>query len=421
LQNAAQSNWLLSDSSRRYQYLKNEGTRMSLRVNFEPIKAFRIDVTFTRTQSLNLSEDFTILHPESNPQFDVPQYNPVLSSEAGTYSISFLTFKTMFDKIDEDGRSPTFELFEDYRRDISVELAEANSNSSGKYELPADVVDTTGRTIPAGFQDGYGPYSQDVLIPAFIAAYSGLSPSSSLINTRKFIAIPKPNWRVSYNGLAKLEFVKKFAKSVNLTHGYTSTLSISNYNSNLEYLEDAQEQQNAREPNTNNFVSFYDIPQISISEALSPLLGIDITWQNNLTTKLDIKRNRSLRMSFLDYQLSETRTNNFTIGIGYRVKGFVIPFPIQGKKRTLENDLNFKLDFSFIDNKTVIFKLDQDISEPTRGNKTITISPSIDYVISQQLNLRIFYERRQNIPATSSAFPITNTSMGITVRFTLAQ
>jgi cell surface protein SprA len=63
--------------------------------------------------------------------------------------------------------------------------------------------------------------------------------------------------------------------------------------------------------------------------------------------------------------------------------------------------------------------LDQGNSVVTRGLKTIRISPSIDYAINKQLNIRLFYDRSETIPATSASFPITNTQAGLTVRFAL--
>ncbi|MEO1436685.1 MAG: hypothetical protein AAFV80_14190, partial [Bacteroidota bacterium] len=173
---------------------------------------------------------------------------------------------------------------------------------------------------------------------------------------------------------------------------------------------------------TNNYFSPFEIPDLVISEQLAPLIGIDMRLKNEMTAKVDIKRSRNLALSLTDFQLIETKVNEFTIGFGYRVKGFKLPFAVGPKKtRVLENDLNFKFDLSFRDDKTINHLLDQEQSLPTRGSKTIRISPSIDYAVNQQVNIRIFFDRSRTIPATSASFPITNTQAGVTVRFALTQ
>jgi cell surface protein SprA len=172
-----------------------------------------------------------------------------------------------------------------------------------------------------------------------------------------------------------------------------------------------------------NFFPQYNIPLISINEQLSPLIGIDIAFKKpRLTTKIEYKIGRTLGMSLIDYQLVESKNKSFTLGAGYKIKGLNLKFiKIKGKPLILQNDVNFKLDFSITDNKTTNRKLDQDIDEPTRGTFTWRIAPSIDYMINNKLNVRLFYDRTFNRPIVSNSFPITNTRGGITIRFTLGQ
>lgn len=153
---------------------------------------------------------------------------------------------------------------------------------------------------------------------------------------------------------------------------------------------------------------------------MSPLIGVDITWKNGMTTRFDFKKTRNVALGLVDYQVSESRTTETTFGFGYRLKGLTLPFKFRGKKRKLPNEINFRFDFSFRDNVTLSQRLDQQVSEPTRGTKTIRVSPSIDYVINNRLNIRLFFDRNRSIPATSASYPITNTNAGVTLRFTLA-
>ena len=126
-------------------------------------------------------------------------------------------------------------------------------------------------------------------------------------------------------------------------------------------------------------------------------------------------------MSFIDYQLTQINSTEFTIGAGYKMSGFTFPFKIKGKRPNLENDLTFKFDFSFRDDITTNFRLDQDLNEPTGGMLAITLAPTIDYVVNDRFNVQLYFDRMQTIPKISTAFPITSTNAGIRVRFSLAE
>jgi cell surface protein SprA len=116
----------------------------------------------------------------------------------------------------------------------------------------------------------------------------------------------------------------------------------------------------------------------------------------------------------------ENNSTGITAGLGYRIKGLKMPFKSKGKKVILHNDLNMRFDFSLRDNTIVNHLLDEGVSRPTAGARIITVSPSIDYVISKQLTIRMFVDRNKTIPRTSISFPTTTTRAGVTLRFSLA-
>ena len=162
------------------------------------------------------------------------------------------------------------------------------------------------------------------------------------------------------------------------------------------------------------------MPSIVINEQLSPLIGVDMTFKNNVTAKVDYKQSRTQTMNFSDFQLIEVKSKQLTVGAGYKIKGLKLPIKIKGKKIRLDNDLSFRFDFSYRDNVTVNHRIDQGVPQITSGSRTITIQPSIDYIVSKRLNVRIFFDQTQTIPKISSGFPTTNTKSGITLRFSLA-
>ena len=408
LDEIAAKGWVTTDTNLNVPFTQSYSENLSIRGTVEPFPYMRVDLTVTKNYSSNHLEYF-------KRQFSDSEFEHLNPQENGSYSISFLTWKTLFGKSDAKALAEMFSQFEDNRSVISGRVGTENTNSNGNF-VTLDSVPVT----LSEFSGGYGPYSQEVLIPAFIAAYSGKDPNTVKLNP--FHNIPIPNWRFTYNGISKMDWAKDLLTNFNVTHGYTSTLTINSFATDLDYSGDGGYfNSNVKDTTQGNFVPLYNIPQVVISEQLSPLIGIDISMKNNLTIKFDFKKSRNLSMSFIDYQLSETRTTEYVIGLGYKVKGLPLPFKFRGKKIRLENDLNFKFDFSYRDNKTLNHKLDQNITEPTSGMKSIRISPSIDYIVSNRLNLKLFYDRNRTIPATSASYPITNTQAGITIRFSLAQ
>ena len=401
-------NAITNDPTQFSPFTQRHTETWNITAQLEPITDMRIDITLTRNYTRNLSENFK--RPDSLSNF--ASLSKVVN---GSFSVSFIALNTFFDKVDSKGVSSLFQKFEDKRLEISKNLGMANPYSQVRY--------SGNDSIFANYYKGYGPYSQAVLIPAFLSTYANPNLQNSSLNDL-FKMLPKPNWRVSYSGLSKIPALKKIIKQATLTHSYNSTFNVGSYMTNPDFILGTYFSGNlyplAIDSLNHNFINYFNVPMISITEQFAPLLGIDITWMNNFTTKVEYKRSRMLNMSFIDYQLSETRAQEITTGVGYKKKGIVLPFR-QGKKKVkLDNDLTFRVDVSFRNDKTINYKLDQNLNVPTKGMKSIGISPYIDYVVSNRVNIRLFYDYRRTIPATSSAFPITAVKAGIKVRFSLA-
>jgi cell surface protein SprA len=257
-----------------------------------------------------------------------------------------------------------------------------------------------------------------------LAAYTGRDPDKVKLNPLK--SLPLPNWRLTYSGIAKTKWGQKVFTSFNLTHGYNSTFSIGSYITNLNYLgtsgyfnEDLYYTPANLDTISGNYYALYAIPQVTITEQLSPLIGLEATWKNSLITNFEFKKSRTVGLSMLDYRLSETRTTEITAALGYKIAKFKIPFKIKGKKITLDNDVVLRTDFSIRNDKTVNYKLDQNIAEPVRGQKTMTLTATIDYVVNNKLNVRLFYDFRKVLPATLSSYPTRTHRGGLTFRFSL--
>ena len=320
-------------------YKTNESTNLTLRSTVEPIKQFRIELTANKTTSNDHTEYFRW-------DDDMDNFNSFSPNESGRYSISFISSWTAFRKDNDDYESKTFNNFRNYRTIIANQLAEQNPNFNGYidpvtgYPVEYDNNDT----ILTG---GYGATSQEVMIPAFLAAYRGKDPSNSKLT--EFPAIPLPNWRITYDGLIKIPFIKKRFKQFSLGHSYRSTYSVGSYQTNLDYGK-------GDEVNYNN-MSYHvsrEISQVTINEQFSPLFKVDMTWKSSLLTKVEFKRSRVLALSLANNQLTETGSQEYIIAVGYRIKDVEFKMFSGGRGKKVSSDLDLKLDFNIMNNKTFV-------------------------------------------------------------------
>ncbi|HEY6902058.1 MAG TPA: cell surface protein SprA, partial [Puia sp.] len=391
----------------------------------EPVRDLRITVNFDKTFGQNYSE----LYKDTAGGSGYARLNPYM---AGTFSVSFISYNTLFESYKPNEISKTFAKFENYRSIISSRLGAIN-----KY--------TGGLAGSDGYAAGYGRYAQDVLIPAFIAAYTGKDPHKvALINEKggdvtsnPFSGyLPKPNWHMSYTGLSRLPWFNKVFTSFNITNGYTSTLSMNSFNSQLRYSDPlGYGTPGFVDTISGNFVPYYAVPNITINESFSPLLDIDMQFVNQVQAKVGYSRSRQLSLSLIDFQLSESRSTEITIGGGFRKRGVGLPFgwKVAGNGKTppsgppgsvnsqkAQNDLTFRLDISIRDDATSSSYLDQNASLPTGGQRVIRIDPSIDYVLNNRINLKLYFDQQRTTPKISTTPPIVTTKGGIQIRISLA-
>lgn len=404
---------LSRDSSFNDFYRQNFQQTLSLTAQLEPIREFTIDLNLDKSFSKEYSELFK--DTLSNNKGAKQHLSPYAS---GGFSVSYISFATLFKSSNPNEVSATFKQFENNRLIISNRVAAANPYYTGA--VGAD-----------GYAKGYGRYSQDVLIPAFLAAYTGKDPHSiGLINQdngsikkNPFRSIlPKPNWRLTYTGLSKLPSLAKTFANITLTHSYKGELSMNSYTSALNYYDPLHlGAPQFIDTVSGNYVPFFLLPNITIKEEFGPLVGIDITTTKQLNIKFMYNKSRQLSLSLIDYQLSETNSSEIIIGGGYRIKGLRLPFKLPFMKNTkLDNDLNFKLDVGVRNDATSNSRLDQQNAYGTGGQRVVTIQPSIDYVLNKKINLKLFFDQRRVTPYISTSAPTINTRAGLSVRVSLA-
>ena len=395
---AASNEWLTYDTLQNNPYMKKKNINLNYRIRLEPYDGFRIEITGNQSRSKNHTEYF-----KAGPDSVFSSFNPV---DKGSFSTSILTFNTAFEEFNDDNYSNAFENLKEYRRDIAMRYSSRNPWSE-------EVTDST------GFPGGYGPSSQQVLLSSFMAAYTGKDPEE--VSLDPFPSIPMPNWRITFDGLTDIDLIKEYFKSVNISHAYRSTYSVGNYTSNIKY-EERNGYAYARNQ-ANNFFAKREIGVVTISEQFSPLFSIDATLHNSLTARVEMKKSRNLSLSFTDNRLTEVKSNEWIVGLGYRVKNieFFIKSMMgnnQEGNRT-SSDLNIKVDFSIKNNKTILRRIDEDVAQISSGRKMYTINTSADYSVSQRFNLRFYFNKNINEPYISTQFPTSNTEGGISMTFSL--
>jgi cell surface protein SprA len=385
--------WISTDTLQNQLYVTTFNETLNLKSTIEPIKGLRILLTAFKNQDHTYQTNFKSIDGSDNVQ----SYNPVTS---GDYTISYLSIATAFSKISgADNTSATFQKFENDLPTISARLGAQNPNSTGQ---PTN-----------GFADGYGPNSQNVLVPAFLAAYSGKSPASASLS--QFPDIPIPNWQITYSGLSKIPFFSDMFESLDVTHGYQSTYSVSGYTTLLQYST-MNGAVNARDAN-NDFLPQYQFSSVTIFEQFVPLLGLNARFKNSMTATLEYRQSRSLSLSVLNSQLSQLNQSALVFGYGYHDKDFVFPFGWFSSNK--KKDVNFKIDFSVQDTKTLIYQAGVQEAQVSSGAQNITVRPSIDYLINQRFTLNLFYDSNITRPYTSQTFNTAFTNFGINLKLLL--
>ncbi len=267
--------------------------------------------------------------------------------------------------------------------------------------------------------------SSDVLVPAFLAAYTGGDPNSISLSPFPELWKALPNWKVSYDGLLSLfPKLSKWFKTLSLSHAYTCTYNVGSYSTYTNYVEN--EQGLGFTLDVANDVpipaSEFDINTITLTESFAPLAGINATLLNGISAKAEYKQTRSVSLSVSSAQLVENISKDITVGLGYKIANFNTRIGLpQGKDQNVNHDLNVKFDVTYKNQMALLRKIEDVYSEATSGNKAWTFKFAADYQLSKALTLRLFYDKQINTPLISTSYPTSNTEFGVTMNFSLTR
>ncbi|PKA97549.1 LOW QUALITY PROTEIN: protein involved in gliding motility SprA [Flavobacteriaceae bacterium MAR_2009_75] len=388
---AARKGWLIGFNEFNEQYIENVNKQLSITATAQPTKDLTIDLSADRQYSNSYQENYDVDLWSQN-------INP-LGNEYGNFSISTSMIGTVFGKSDEFD-SETFQEFKENRIIIANRLEADRGNKS------EGVIDDD------NFPERYGKTQQDVLLPAFFAAYTG--QDAERVNLDAFRKIPIPNWNIKYTGLMRNKWFKKKFQRFSVSHGYRAAYSINSFQTNLEKVQLGP---NAVDPETQDLMPDLLLNNVVLNDEFNPLVRLDFEMKNSVSVLAEMRSSRIFALSFDNNLMTETNGDEYTLGLGYRFKDVKFVTNIGGNKTRLKGDLNLKADLTLRDNITIIRNLDIDNNQITSGQNLLSIKFTADYALTKNLNALFFYDHSFSKFAVSTAFPQTTINSGFTLRY----
>ena len=424
---AADRGWLLMNDSVATPATSSLTEDLQLRMTLEPVKNLKIDVNASRTETKSKSIQY--------------MYAGMPTTQSGTLTMTTISLGSAFEGMGNAGNgyhSATFERFckslDGFRDRVEAQYANA--------VYPAGTSFAGQKFNPAN--GAVSKYSADVMVPAFLSAYTSMGGNSLSI----FPALSRllPNWTLRYSGLGQLPWFRDVFKSVNINHSYKSIYAVGSYSSYSSYMEYMNGLGFINDATTGNPMpsSMFNVSTVSINEAFSPLIGIDVTMNNNLTCKVEYRKTRVLNLSMTSIQVNEATSNDFVVGVGYKINNFKL-FGGRRRRRVrssnrgddksnastttttrtssgFNTDLNLRLDLSYRKQASICRDIATMTSSASSGNTAFKLSFSADYTLSRLLTMSFYYDRQTNTPLlSSSSYPTTTQDFGLSLKFSLTR
>ncbi len=414
IDDSKEKDWLVVNEYNINPAMMNRSKTFSARMNLEPFTGLKIDLHANRVDTRNRDVYYMYEHTQDKLGGSFLQTTVALSS----------AFKSS-GKVKNGYKSSTFSRFLANREQIAERIR--NQYKGMHYSHQGFVGETALGGKP--FQPLNGDVdinSADVLIPAFLAAYTGKDAGGIALTSFPSLSSILPNWRITYEGLNNIPFIKKYFKNFLLTHAYTCTYRVGSFSSFSNWVPVMEEQDGLgfiRDVLSGNPIpsSPFEVSSVSLNEAFAPLFGMDATLHNNVTGTLKFQKMRTLNLNISSVQLVEALSDEFVIGIGYQFAEFN-KFLKRRKKGDFNNDLTIRIDYSHRKTQSLIRRINENYTQATSGNIAQTIQFSADYALSRTLTVRAFYDMQVNKPLiSSSAYPTTNSNYGISMRVSLMQ
>lgn len=448
---ARRNGWLLCSDSLSTPATTTTTTDLQIKASLEPFTDVKIDLNMSRTMNRSKSIQY--------------MYQGSPTTVTGSFNMTTISLATAFQSRGNAANGYYSEAFNKLRENIGI----IQNRLQNKY---IGTIDPSGQRYigPNGTGEGnktpVNPYGADVMIPAFLSAYCGGSAHTGSLDIFPSLLRMLPNWNLTYKGLGNLPWIRDHFKSVTISHGYKSIYAVGSYNSFSSFMqlmggghdmEDMGYVQSTGGGWTPS--SMYDIGTVSLNESFAPLVGLNMTFQNNMTLKMEYRTTRVVTLSMTAAQVNETGSKDFVIGWGYKINDFKLSslFGNPASKRAARNnrskgskaknnsddanasnssstanrstskknfahDLNLRFDFSIRNQDAIRRDIQTGLSEATSGNKAVKASFQLDYTMSRYVTFTMYYDRQRNAPLLStSSYPTTTQDFGFSMKFNLTR
>ena len=403
--------WLMGDQTQTTPAIFGNTQEFNAEIQLEPIAGLKITLTGNRTDNRTSQIQFMYANPTA--------------IYGGSYTKTHIALATSLKsfKADDNYRSETFDRFLDNIPVIAERLQQKYMGTTYPEHGFFQGTEMAGQTYNLD-NGAINAASSDVLIPAFMAAYSGKDAKKVDLNPFPGIKSILPNWRVTYDGLMRIPFFKKVFKAFNLNHSYQCTYSVGNYTSFSDWVTIGNGLGFTQDVLTGGAIpsSPYNIASVSLTEKFSPLLGFTATFMNDISFNAQYDDQRTLTMNSSAGQLVEATSKSFTLGGSYKIANFNQVLKLKTKQQNVNNDLTFNLNVKMSSNTSLIRKIETNTAQATSGTRTWGVNFTANYVVSKRITMGAYFDYTSNTPLVSTnAYPTTSSNYGLTINLNLVR
>ena len=321
--------WLMVDGSQTSPAIWNETQEFNFELNLEPIRGLKILLTSNHTDNRTQQVQF--------------MYSDMPTTRTGSFTKTHWAISTAL-KGSNAADGYANQSFNEFLNNIPIITQRIQSQYIGT-QYPS-----------SGFLEGsplagttYNPAvgtvsnsSSDVLIPAFVAAYSGLDVNKIDLSAFPGLGSMRPNWRITYDGIIQMGNLKNIFKSFTISHAYQCTYSVGSYTSYLNWIGIDGVKGFTMDELTQQPIpsSPYNISSVAITEKFAPLIGVSATMKNDLTFNAEYRDSRTLTLNSSAGQIVEATSKQLTIGAGYKIANFNTILKLGSKQGGVSNDLS---------------------------------------------------------------------------------
>ncbi len=403
--------WLITDDGQTSPAIWSQGNELNIELNLELFKGFKVQLTTNRTDNRTNQVQF--------------MYADMPVSRTGSYTKTHVAIGTALRGSNaKDGYQS--QAFTDFLNNIPIIRDRLEQKYMGmNYPEGGFMHDNIHAGNP--FDPKVGTISEtssDVLIPAFLAAYSGGDAHKYYLDPFPSFAHALPNWRVTYDGFINMGNMRNIFKTFTLTHAYQCTYTVGSYTSYLNWLSVDGNYGFTLDELTGNPIpsSPFNISSVAINEKFAPLIGLNVTLKNDISLNAEYRDSRTLTLNSAAGQVVEANTRGLTIGAGYKIIGFNSVLKMKGSGTGVSNDLTLNADISLQNSQALIRRIESNYTQATSGTRTFNINFTASYILSKRLTVSAFFDHQVNTPLVSNAsYPTTNSAYGLSFNLSLSR